>query len=137
MMSNKKLGRQTTYFLNIEPDRKIQRMTHAMMPLHLYEHLFRTACELALNDSEIAQWVFDELEILDRIRETGLYHGARMRQEFKKYKGLPCVVCGEPSNSVDHIIPLSRGGTNDPSNLQPMCQLCNSKKGAKINSEKL
>ena len=31
--------------------------------------------------------------------------------------------------SVDHIIPWSLGGTNDPSNLQLMHRVCNSRKG--------
>lgn len=32
----------------------------------------------------------------------------------------------------DHIIPLSRGGSGDITNLQPMCATCNNKKGDKI-----
>lgn len=32
--------------------------------------------------------------------------------------------------TVDHIIPLSEGGTWHWSNLQPMCTRCNSKKGS-------
>ena len=32
---------------------------------------------------------------------------------------------------IDHKKPVARGGTNDPSNLQTLCSLCNSRKGAK------
>lgn len=34
---------------------------------------------------------------------------------------------------VDHIIPLARGGTNDMSNLQPLCWTCHSRKTVREN----
>ncbi len=44
-----------------------------------------------------------------------------------------CKFCGsKDSLEIDHIIPLSRGGTNELSNLQILCRTCNRKKGARV-----
>lgn len=43
-----------------------------------------------------------------------------------------CLACGSTDNlTVDHVIPLSKGGINAPSNLQCLCWTCNNKKGQK------
>ncbi|GAB5501332.1 MAG: HNH endonuclease signature motif containing protein [Pseudohongiellaceae bacterium] len=39
-----------------------------------------------------------------------------------------CRVCGRVATEVDHITPLTRGGTHALSNLQPLCKSCHSKK---------
>ena len=47
-----------------------------------------------------------------------------------------CVCCGTRENlSVDHIHPVSKGGTNDMDNLQTLCRSCNSKKGVKVSGD--
>lgn len=47
--------------------------------------------------------------------------------------GNRCACCGKESKlTVDHVIPLIKGGTNSIDNIQPLCQSCNSKKGVKI-----
>ena len=45
-----------------------------------------------------------------------------------------CWLCGNRgADTVDHIIPLSRGGAgNDPANLRPAHKSCNSRRGAKM-----
>ncbi len=43
-----------------------------------------------------------------------------------------CLRCGTTGRlTEDHIIPLSLGGTNDISNIQPLCKPCNSVKETK------
>lgn len=43
-----------------------------------------------------------------------------------------CYMCGVAATTIDHVIPLSKGGTNWPANLRPACKPCNSAKGTKI-----
>ena len=44
--------------------------------------------------------------------------------------GWSCVTCGSHvALTVDHIVPVARGGSDDLDNLQTMCQPCNSRKG--------
>jgi 5-methylcytosine-specific restriction endonuclease McrA len=39
-----------------------------------------------------------------------------------------CTYCGDPATTRDHIVPRSRGGSDDPSNLTPACLGCNASK---------
>jgi len=54
---------------------------------------------------------------------------------LKAYYDYRCLSCNlqEPdiSLTVDHIVPLSKGGSNSIDNIQPLCGRCNSRKQAK------
>ena len=49
--------------------------------------------------------------------------------ELKDSFGNVCVFCGSDEKlTKDHVIPLSRGGSDYIENIQPLCRSCNSKK---------
>lgn len=44
--------------------------------------------------------------------------------------GRTCVYCGDAAQTLDHIVPRSKGGSDHPDNLVPACQRCNGAKSA-------
>ncbi len=62
-----------------------------------------------------------------------------MRRKLEAMGQLICP-CGvtftkETPATIDHIIPVSKGGTNQVSNLQLLCYKCNFKKDDKLPKE--
>lgn len=61
--------------------------------------------------------------------------GDRRKKIWERGNGI-CYLCGEPvlfaEFTIDHVIPISAGGTNNLRNLRPTHYSCNQEKGCKI-----
>lgn len=60
------------------------------------------------------------------------------RVDIFERDGWSCVYCESPvtlRDHIDHVIPRSRGGSDDPSNLVASCAPCNLSKGARTPQE--
>ena len=54
-------------------------------------------------------------------------------KELKRLYAGPCSYCGSSGEmTLDHVVPISRGGVHGVSNLVPACNPCNSSKGQKV-----
>jgi len=61
----------------------------------------------------------------------GSFTPAEWNALCKHYKHR-CLCCGKRRKlTADHIIPVSKGGSSNIDNIQPLCGPCNSSKGAK------
>lgn len=74
-----------------------------------------------------------------RLKGNGGSHTPEEIEAILISQGFCCAGCSisftKRKPTIDHIIPVSRGGTDDPSNLQLLCQPCNSSKGTRTNHE--
>lgn len=68
---------------------------------------------------------------------NGTHTDKDIAEQYKRQKGC-CYYCGRKLGKryhVDHVIPITRGGTNDPSNLVIACPYCNRSKANKLPHE--
>lgn len=90
------------------------------------------------NPEKIKEW--DRNKRARRRKSIGSF-SSKEWESLKLKFGHRCLRCkqSEPEIklTVDHIIPLIRGGTNFISNIQPLCFSCNSSKGSNAHDYRL
>lgn len=67
------------------------------------------------------------------IEQSGAHYTAEEFLELCETFDNVCLCCGADDKplTVDHVVPVSRGGSNNIENIQPLCRSCNSSKGVK------
>lgn len=73
---------------------------------------------------------------VERRREAeGSFTPGQFQKVIALQKGL-CFYCGEPGGLItEHVVPLSKGGTNWIANIVAACVPCNGRKGARLLEE--
>lgn len=100
------------------------------------EHYHDTE-ELDLKDVESLLREIDEEKVskASRERERSLMSDS-LRYDVLKHDKFKCTICGRSAEDgvklhVDHIIPVSKGGKTEMSNLRTLCDQCNAGKSDK------
>ena len=101
--------------------------------LHAAEAAYLDAARVLLEDWDTreAPRLTTTTHELERRRVT-----SDVRRRIIDRDGFECQSCGAKDEiQIDHIIPISRGGSSDDDNLQVLCAPCNRSKGAKTLEE--
>ena len=81
-------------------------------------------------------WAVAKAKRKTMILKNGGSHTLQEWNDLKRKYNYTCPMCGRKEPEIrltqDHKIPLSKGGSNDIGNIQPLCKRCNSVKNAKL-----
>ena len=88
-------------------------------------------------DKKYRDWVKQKhARVIKRLKNEGKSHTFDEWEELKKKYNYTCPCCGKSEPEIklteDHIIPLSKCGSDLIENIQPLCLTCNLKKHTKI-----
>lgn len=98
--------------------------------------------DIIFNPSNIENFIYylnEHIKWQKSIKGQRALMTTNLRNEIKQRDDYTCCSCGnsikkEPNLllEIDHIVPLSKGGMTERSNLQTLCWRCNRTKGSKI-----
>lgn len=98
-------------------------------PKKAENHRYCPNCRKNVTGYYLARWRSQK-------RGSDINHTFEEWRELCAHHKFRCAYCGKETRLTrDHAIPLSRGGTDDITNIRPCCQSCNSRKNDKTEAE--
>jgi len=111
----------------IRADSTVKSRRYCQRIGNMYQHCKGKNPEAFMLKKRIARHKYREL-----VRNAEGSFTAAQWLEVKALYGDACLSCGSTQSiSIDHVVPLSKGGRNDISNIQPLCLTCNKRKSSK------
>lgn len=116
------------YRANIEK-RRTQYRARYSDPLKR-EHLLATEKRWRLNNRQTVNAKAARRRARQAAVQTLPFTAALLSQRWAYYAN-KCWLCGNLATATDHVKPISKGGAHMLCNLRPICNHCNTSKGAK------
>lgn len=150
-MTIKNSGLTEERFLQIEKElcRKMETKVPVDLQIELYLY-YRNGGDHSLKTFNMN---YDDLDAAYQVKEIPDIEYTSTQEEREKMTpslrysilrrdGFRCVLCGASVDDgaklhVDHIMPVSKGGKTEPSNLRTLCDRCNFGKGDKYDPDGL
>lgn len=111
----------------------IGKQTNDLPTLEIGEDI-NYLCKLNNRNGETLAITYDEAKQLVNEKVAYIYHPTLIKDYFDKGEfrklcfmryGYKCLYCGGHANTIDHVVPVSRGGITSFSNCVPACRRCN------------
>ena len=126
-------------------ERNIRARERRQMDLEHYREIGRKSRDKYAEERNAYQREYgkenrDKLTLFTNIRRARKLaaegsHTDKEWQSLKAFYDYKCLCCGKREPEIrltrDHVIPLTKGGTDSIDNVQPLCARCNSKKNNK------
>lgn len=108
---------------------------------------FRKVCRSCMRANSARHYAEDPYKVIDRVAERKLqdnsadgYYTEEDIADIRNHLNDRCRYCDESLNGggdIEHMTPISRGGTNWPDNITLSCYQCNKEKHGKTLEEYL
>ena len=122
------INRRNSQIANVEKERERSRKRRRENPERAREHNRKWE-----RNNPVAVGARTHRHRAAKTAAGGSYTPAEWRSLVEHY-GNKCLCCGrtDVALTVDHVVPVSKGGSSNIDNLQPLCLACNSSKNDKI-----